>query len=361
MISATTASQAATKTPHSWEAVICSDRNRNGLQALAARSVSLRYHRVPCRFDDNRDMQAGAGGGFATSVAMYPLEAARSKLQIPAERYHGGLVGEGKLILRVLGFSLRAEGLMGLYRGVGPKFMYMVPKWAIYFAVYDGMKTSFGGHPLGRTEAAARVKGYQPFREHPWSLHVVSAVTAGAASTILTHPLEPGLFWYMRYQHGVESNNLRVLDAVQQMYRGKGNMGLMPRLLHIPHLAVQFSLYEQLKSWASKIGSLCTSNRRVLNYISGGDFDAPLPSSKIICCSTIATMSASITTFPLMVLLRTRLIMQQAAARKSKTYGGGIIYTTRNILQKASWTGLYGGVWGFFCRCCLSHNATMLA
>ena len=117
-----------------------------------------------------------------------------------------------------------------------------LPTWAIYFAVYDGIKTYFGEEPLGSTSTssstaatatkyrypsrregsgreeqgpqqqqqqqnnlsqsrghgkaklhlypAAQVKGYQPLvREHPWGLHILSAMTAGAASTMVTNPL----------------------------------------------------------------------------------------------------------------------------------------------------------------------------
>lgn len=74
-----------------------------------------------------------------------------------------------------------------------------LPTWAIYFAVYDGIKTYFGEEPLGSTKhsdedtrlwPAAQPKGYQPLvREHPWGLHILSAMTAGAASTCVTNPL----------------------------------------------------------------------------------------------------------------------------------------------------------------------------
>ena len=91
-----------------------------------------------------------------------------------------------------------------------------LPTWAIYFAVYDGIKTTFGEVPLGvqappipvvskpggpvvtvderETERvlypAAQPKGYQPVvREHPWGLHIMSAMIAGATSTTCTNPL----------------------------------------------------------------------------------------------------------------------------------------------------------------------------
>jgi solute carrier family 25 (mitochondrial folate transporter), member 32 len=75
--------------------------------------------------------------------------------------------------------------------------------------VYDGIKTRFGEMPLGldtpavvaaakssssssseRLYPAPSAKGYQPIvREHPWSLHILSAMVAGATSTICTNPL----------------------------------------------------------------------------------------------------------------------------------------------------------------------------
>lgn len=91
---------------------------------------------------------------------------------------------------------LKHDGLRGFYRGLGPTILGYLPTWAIYFAVYDGIKTTFGEPPLGaigsseRIYPAAQVKGYQPvMREHPWSLHILSAMAAGATSTICTNPL----------------------------------------------------------------------------------------------------------------------------------------------------------------------------
>ena len=91
------------------------------------------------------------------------------------------------------------DGLRGMYRGLGPTILGYLPTWAIYFAVYDGIKTRFGELPLGvdppvakseRLYPAPSAKGYQPIvREHPWSLHILSAMAAGATSTICTNPL----------------------------------------------------------------------------------------------------------------------------------------------------------------------------
>ena len=110
----------------------------------------------------------------------------------------------------------RYSGFKGFYRGLGPTMLGYLPTWAIYFAVYDGIKTTFGEVPLGVQAPptppapkpggpvvkedgrekervlypAAQPKGYQPVvREHPWGLHIMSAMIAGAASTTCTNPL----------------------------------------------------------------------------------------------------------------------------------------------------------------------------
>ena len=45
--------------------------------------------------------------------------------------------------------TLRHDGIRGMYRGLGPTVLGYLPTWAIYFAVYDGIKRHFGEPPLG--------------------------------------------------------------------------------------------------------------------------------------------------------------------------------------------------------------------
>jgi solute carrier family 25 folate transporter 32 len=197
----------------------------------------------------------------------------------------------------------RYSGLKGFYRGLGPTMLGYLPTWAIYFAVYDGIKTTFGEVPLGvqappppapskfggpavkaddrGTERvlypAAQPKGYQPVvREHPWGLHIMSAMIAGAASTTCTNPL-----WVIKTRFMVrfisrrseacfdtlpiqtqtwdEPRYLHTIDAARTIYRSEGvrafYRGLLPSLLGIAHVAVQFPLYEQLKIWARTLDS----------------------------------------------------------------------------------------------------------
>lgn len=157
---------------------------------------------------------AGAGSGLVASVATCPLDVIKTKLQAQQVRYNDkaylGVFGapqnnEPPIYLQFSFTSGTAkhivvsDGLRGLYRGLGPTILGYLPTWAIYFSVYDGIKTYFGEQPLAATPRSAKkpqiypapqAKGYQPtVREHPWALHILSAMCAGASSTIVTNPL----------------------------------------------------------------------------------------------------------------------------------------------------------------------------
>ncbi|KAI0917374.1 hypothetical protein AcW1_007425 [Taiwanofungus camphoratus] len=202
-------------------------------------------------------MIAGAGGGLVASIATCPLDVIKTRLQaqqaVSGQKGYEGVVATVKTVLK-------HDGFRGLYRGLGPTILGYLPTWAIYFAVYDGIKSHFGEKPLGDVETvrhvypAAQVKGYQPLaREHPWSLHLFSAMAAGATSTTCTNPL-----WVIKTrfmtQSFQEKRYRHTIDAALTIYRTEGwrafFRGLLPSLLGIAHVAVQFPLYEFLKRWA---------------------------------------------------------------------------------------------------------------
>ena len=109
-----------------------------------------------------------------------------------------------------------------MYRGLGPTLLGYLPTWAIYFAVYDTIKDYFGKKSLGDVESvrhvlpAAQAKGYQPLeRDHPWTLHLFSAMAAGATSTLCTNPL-----WVIKTRFMV-----RALRSPDMTSRSKASVG----------------------------------------------------------------------------------------------------------------------------------------
>ncbi|THH08332.1 hypothetical protein EW146_g9031 [Bondarzewia mesenterica] len=310
-------------------------------------------------------MIAGAGGGFVASVATCPLDVVKTKLQAQRIAYgHTGYLGVTETVRSII----LHDGLRGMYRGLGPTILGYLPTWAIYFSVYDGIKTRFGDAPLASTHTQDRdnerlypapsAKGYQPvIREHPWSLHILSAMCAGATSTICTNPL-----WVIKTRFmvriylgfflvslGIGSNLIfprlqtqsrdevryrHTLDAAITIFRTEGisafYRGLIPSLLGITHVAVQFPLYEQLKLIAQRHNP-----------------NGPLPSHTILLCSALAKMTASVTTYPHEVV-RTRMqtLRLPIIQNDERTIRGrvGIVRTVRKIITREGWRGLYKGL-----------------
>ncbi|TFY69085.1 hypothetical protein EVG20_g3311 [Dentipellis fragilis] len=281
-------------------------------------------------------MIAGAGGGLVASVATCPLDVVKTKLQAQRAAYgQAGYLGVYGTIKTIL----KHDGLRGLYRGLGPTVLGYLPTWAIYFAVYDGIKARFGEPPLGQSHELERLypapsaKGYQPVvREHPWSLHILSAMAAGGTSTICTNPL-----WVIKTRFMTQSHTERryrhTVDAALTIYRNEGirafYRGLFPSLLGIAHVAVQFPLYEQLKRIAQSHSP-----------------HEPISSYTILLCSAISKMTASITTYPHEVV-RTRLQTQRILRTQPGTAMSkkpSIVRTVKNIVKYEGWRGLYKGL-----------------
>ncbi|CDO71688.1 hypothetical protein BN946_scf184915.g32 [Trametes cinnabarina] len=301
-------------------------------------------------------MIAGAGGGLVASIATCPLDVIKTKLQAqravnPQEGYLG--------VVATVKDIVKHDGLRGLYRGLGPTILGYLPTWAIYFAVYDGIKRHFGERPPGDVESirrvypAAQAKGYQPLaREHPWTLHILSAMAAGATSTICTNPL-----WVIKTRFMTQPRNevryKHTLDAALTIYRTEGGRaffrGLLPSLLGITHVAVQFPLYEHLKRAASR------------------GHPETLTPGQILACSAVAKMTASIATYPHEVV-RTRLQTQKRPLVTAGTEAvdapprshAGIVRTVKHMLAHEGWRALYRGLSVNLVRTVPNSAVTML-
>lgn len=245
---------------------------------------------------------AGACAGLVSSVVTCPLDVVKTRLQAqegrrkpqpaaaptiphpppppnPPQPTYLGL----RATLRSIYVN---DGLCGFYRGLGPTIFGYLPTWAIYFTVYDNCKSLYPSSTASEE----------------FVNHILSAMTAGAASTICTSPL-----WVVKTRFMLQSTKDKAVkpyrhtgDAFVQIFRSEGlrgfYKGLLPSLFGVSHVAVQFPLYESFKSLARE---------RLEREGEGGELDA----TTILLCSSSAKMIASVTTYPHEVL-RTRLQMQ---------------------------------------------------
>lgn len=78
----------------------------------------------------------GSLAGAISSSATFPLEVARKQMQV------GALSGRQvyKNVVHALGCILEQEGVQGLYRGLGPSCLKLVPAAGISFMCYEACK-----------------------------------------------------------------------------------------------------------------------------------------------------------------------------------------------------------------------------
>ncbi|RXK41984.1 solute carrier family 25 (mitochondrial folate transporter), member 32 [Tremella mesenterica] len=257
-------------------------------------------------------MAAGAGAGLVSSFVTCPLDVIKTRLQAQhLSRDAAEYEGVRETVKRIW----RQAGLRGFYRGLGPTLGGYLPTWGIYFTVYDMVKDRLGGWAEDHEMEVGT-----------W-VHVIAAMSAGATGTIMTNPL-----WVVKTRFMAQAvlppsaaRYRNTLDAVVTIRRTEGlgafYKGLLPSLLGISHVAVQFPLYEAAKSYADS-----HSNRNDLT--SNPDY-SNLPASTILACSAFSKMVASLVTYPHEVL-RTRLQIRKSipsislSSSSSSSSGGGV-------------------------------------
>lgn len=260
-------------------------------------------------------LMAGAIGGAAGTVVTCPLEVVRTRLQASHNKEafvrHSGLF---RGTCQSIGAIYEVEGLRGLWRGLGPALMGVIPARAVQFAAYSFMK-----------------KTLVPFVGENTALHLMSASVAGAISTTAIAPL-----WLVKTRLQLQTNEMKRTglaykgswDCIKRVSREEGIRGLYKGLtasyLGIAGLSIQFSLYEKGKKYV-----LSTKTRAVGEGLSPVEYLTVASAAKAI---------ASVITYPHEVL-RTRFREQ----RYHRKYTG-IIQACRLIVREEGVAGLYGGL-----------------
>jgi solute carrier family 25 (mitochondrial folate transporter), member 32 len=76
-------------------------------------------------------MLAGSASGALTALFTAPLDIARTRQQA----FHSN-----QSLTSVLSEIVTRDGVRGLWQGVGPTVLGLVPTWAIYWVTYHGLK-----------------------------------------------------------------------------------------------------------------------------------------------------------------------------------------------------------------------------
>ncbi|KAI3762181.1 hypothetical protein L1987_52605 [Smallanthus sonchifolius] len=190
---------------------------------------------------------AGAGAGMTASILCLPLDTIRTKLVAPGGESLGGVIGAFRHIIET-------EGFFSLYKGLVPSILSMAPSSAVFYGVYDILKSAYLNSPEGKQrirymkQQGEDLNILEQLELGPMRTLLHGAV-AGACAEVATYPFE---VVRRQLQLQVRANKMSALATCFKIVENGGvsalYAGLIPSLLQVlPSAAISYFVYESMK------------------------------------------------------------------------------------------------------------------
>ncbi|KAK3230877.1 hypothetical protein Dsin_002758 [Dipteronia sinensis] len=211
------------------------------------------YRKQLLRFSGNEETTnferfiAGAAAGMTASILCLPLDTIRTKILAPGGENLGGVIGAFR-------YMVQTEGFFSLYKGLVPSILSMAPSGAVFYGVYDILKSAYLHSPEGvkrihkMNQQGQELTAFDQLELGPIRTLLYGAVS-GACAEAATYPFE-----VVRRQLQLQSQATR-LSAMATFVRivEQGGIpclyaGLIPSLLQVlPSAAISYFVYECMK------------------------------------------------------------------------------------------------------------------
>ena len=193
------------------------------------------------RQDHNLKFVCGSLAGLISVTATYPLDSIRSRLanQVAGQDKYRGIVQTGQLIFRTEG------GLRGLYRGLTPTLIGIIPYSGLAFYFFELNKSLVVTYcqwaRVTESDGSVRVS---------LTARLLCSGMAGAFSQTVSYPLD--VVRRRMQVGGLEGGMMKVFWTTYQeagVVRGLFRGMTVNYMRAIPQTAVLFSVYETMKQW----------------------------------------------------------------------------------------------------------------
>ncbi|KDP41377.1 hypothetical protein JCGZ_15784 [Jatropha curcas] len=211
------------------------------------------YRKQLLRFSGNEETTnferfiAGAAAGITATILCLPLDTIRTKIVAPGGEALGGVIG-------AFHHMIGTEGFFSLYKGLVPSIISMAPSGAVFYGVYDILKTAYLRSPDGR-------KRIENMNQHGQELSALDQLELGPIRTLLygaiagacaeaaTYPFE---VVRRQLQLQVRATKMSALATFVKIVEQGGipalYAGLIPSLLQVlPSASVSYFVYECMK------------------------------------------------------------------------------------------------------------------
>ncbi|KAG5529467.1 hypothetical protein RHGRI_030004 [Rhododendron griersonianum] len=190
---------------------------------------------------------AGAAAGITATVLCIPMDTIRTKMVAPGGEALGGVIGAFR-------YMIQTEGFFSLYKGLVPSILSMAPSGAVFYSVYDILKSAYLHSPEGRKriqhmkQQEGELNALEQLELGPTRTLLYGAI-AGACAEAATYPFE---VVRRQLQMQVRERKMSALATCVKLVEQGGvpalYAGLIPSLLQVlPSAAISYFVYEFMK------------------------------------------------------------------------------------------------------------------
>ncbi|KAJ0025872.1 hypothetical protein Pint_08339 [Pistacia integerrima] len=211
------------------------------------------YRKQLLRFSGNEETTnferfiAGAAAGITATILCLPLDTIRTKIVAPGGEALGGVIGAFR-------HMIQTEGFFSLYKGLVPSIISMAPSGAVFYGVYDILKSAYLHSPEGKKriqkmiEQEQELTAFDQLELGPVRTLLYGAI-AGACAEAATYPFE---VLRRQLQLQVQATKLSAVATFVKIIQQGGvpalYAGLIPSLLQVlPSASISYFVYEFMK------------------------------------------------------------------------------------------------------------------